>query len=113
VLDASVALRWVFQNPESDYANRVKEQLLSDYRALIPSLWILEVANGLLVAERRGVLTHTKFEHALLHLETVILHADLDDRKVDIRQRIAAARLYSVTSYALFTSKPPAHMASR
>src|SRR5260370_36874911 len=40
--------------------------------ALVPSLWILEMANGLLMAERRGKLTAAEVDHGLSRVEAVI-----------------------------------------
>ena len=60
VVDASVALGWCFEDEASEYAERVFEQLNEENKALVPSIWPLEVANGLLVAERRGRLSSAK-----------------------------------------------------
>ena len=53
VMDASVTLAWCFRDEENAYAHRVFRRL-DDDPAVVPSIWLLEVANGLLVAERRG-----------------------------------------------------------
>ncbi len=55
VIDASIALAWThaMPPPAAEYA---RERLLMD-DAIVPSIWPAEVANGLLVAERRGLLT--------------------------------------------------------
>ena len=59
VVDASVALAWHFEDEASEYADRVLERLRED-QAAAPSIWSLEVANALLVAERRGRLSPAK-----------------------------------------------------
>lgn len=56
VVDASVALSWCFRDEESDYAAGILRRLARD-TAVVPGIWPLEVANGLLVAERRKRLT--------------------------------------------------------
>ena len=56
VLDASVALAWSFRDEQNAYAHRMLRRLEDD-PAVVPVVWLLEVANGLLVAERRGRLT--------------------------------------------------------
>jgi len=56
VLDASVALAWHFEDEASAYADRVLERLRED-DALVPAIWPLEVAKGLLAAERRSRLS--------------------------------------------------------
>lgn len=57
VIDASVTLAWCFddEGTASGGAGRALERLEHD-DALAPSIWPLEVANGLRTAERRGRL---------------------------------------------------------
>lgn len=52
VIDASVALAWCFPDEKSGYAERVLEGL-EGRPVLVPAIWSLEVANVLLVGERR------------------------------------------------------------
>ncbi|MCC7023371.1 MAG: type II toxin-antitoxin system VapC family toxin [Thermomicrobiales bacterium] len=52
VLDASVALSWIFEDGYSDYAAGVA-RVLDEQPALAPIVWPLEMANGLLIAVRR------------------------------------------------------------
>jgi predicted nucleic acid-binding protein len=56
VLDASLTLGWYFEDEVSDYGDRVLEMLRED-TGVVPSLWGLEIANGLIAAERRGRLS--------------------------------------------------------
>jgi len=53
VLDASVTLSWAFREELNRYAQEGLK-LLKQGQARVPALWFLEVANALLVAERRG-----------------------------------------------------------
>lgn len=55
VLDCSVAMSWCFEEEASDHADRVLDAL-EEGEAFVPSVWPLEVANVLVVAERRGRL---------------------------------------------------------
>jgi predicted nucleic acid-binding protein len=52
VLDGSVALAWCFPDEKAPYPQAVLESLATA-QAFVPSLWPLEVANALLVGERR------------------------------------------------------------
>jgi predicted nucleic acid-binding protein len=72
VLDASVSLAWIVDNPVPPYAIKMSEVIASGRRALVPTLWVLEVANGLLMAERRGKLTAPEVAHGLRQLEVVV-----------------------------------------
>lgn len=53
VIDASIVLAWAFEDEFSPLAASVLREL-EQAEAVAPSIWPLEVANGLLVAERRG-----------------------------------------------------------
>ena len=52
VIDASVALAWCFPDEASEYADGVLVAL-EDRTALVPAIWPVEIANALLVGERR------------------------------------------------------------
>ena len=68
VVDASVALDWVFRSERSARANRVLEQAL-EQGIVVPSIWPAEVANGLLAGQRRGRLKPTDVPAALALFE--------------------------------------------
>ena len=55
VLDASVTLAWAFEDEGGFYPEAVLDTLMVG-EAVAPSLWPLEVSNGLLTAQRRGRL---------------------------------------------------------
>jgi len=52
VIDASVALAWCFPDEASEYADGVLVAL-DGRTAMVPAIWPVEVANALLVGERR------------------------------------------------------------
>jgi predicted nucleic acid-binding protein len=56
VLDNSVAVAWGFEDEDSAYADRTLGLLDAD-PAVAPAVWPLEVANAILVGERRGRLS--------------------------------------------------------
>jgi hypothetical protein len=95
VLDASVALGWTLDNPVPASATRAKQALLSGTRAVAPALWHLEIANGLAVAERRGILTSSDAMLALLQLEQLCAQAlEIEADIVPMRQALTTARAY-------------------
>jgi predicted nucleic acid-binding protein len=53
VLDASVALAWFFRDEES-VASEKLYALTDDHKLIVPPHWFAEVANGILIGERRG-----------------------------------------------------------
>jgi len=56
VLDGSVTMVWGFEDEADEYAEAILERM-PDLQAHVPSLWPLEVANALLVGERRRRIT--------------------------------------------------------
>jgi predicted nucleic acid-binding protein len=95
VIDASVTMAWCFEDESSELADRVLESFGTD-RAVVPSLWTLEIANVLLVAERRGRITHAQSEHFLALLKLLPIDLDLD---VDHAEVMAAGRLHGLSAY--------------
>ena len=59
VLDGSVTMVWGFEDEADEYAEAILERM-PDLQAHVPSLWPLEVANALLVGERRRRITSTE-----------------------------------------------------
>ena len=53
VIDASITLAWSFRDQQTPYSLAVLARL-EEEEAVVPAVWALEVANGVLVAERRG-----------------------------------------------------------
>lgn len=100
VLDASVALSWTLDNPVPPSAARAKQELLTGTRAVAPALWHLEIANGLVVAERRGILTSSDATLALLQLEQLCAQAlEIETDIVPMRQALTTARAYHLSAY--------------
>jgi predicted nucleic acid-binding protein len=79
VLDASVALGWIFQRTskrERDLADRVLAALAERENPLVPWIWHLEVINALLVAERRGVISQDRGSRFLQRLRELPIRTE-------------------------------------
>lgn len=63
VVDASVTLTWCFDDETTDATQALLRRLFTE-RGVAPGHWPVEVANGLLSAERRGRLADGKLEAA-------------------------------------------------
>jgi predicted nucleic acid-binding protein len=77
VLDASVTIAALIEEDRSDEARRILRDVVSD-SAAVPGLWLLEVGNVLLLAERRKSLSAAaRRDHLadLSRLPIVIDHA--------------------------------------
>jgi predicted nucleic acid-binding protein len=70
VLDASVALSWLFERESIAERKRSASvlDLLEETPATVPALWQAEILNGLLVGERRKLLTPSQAAEYLARL---------------------------------------------
>ena len=75
VLDGSVTLVWEFSDENDDYATK-RLGKMPDLHAYVPNLWPLEVANALLVGERRGRTTPADAANFLAILESFSITVD-------------------------------------
>ena len=81
VVDASMAFAWVLPNQASPEAEALLERIEAGAGAVVPTLWFLEVANGLLVAQRRKRITAPERMLALRRLSALALTVDEDDAR--------------------------------
>jgi predicted nucleic acid-binding protein len=100
VLDASVALAWFLDHPVPAYAIEIRQLLVDGARAIVPALWHLEMANALVVAERRRILKSDDVSVSVLHLEQLIIQA-VETRTdfVSLRQALNTARGFQLSAY--------------
>ncbi|WP_311196909.1 type II toxin-antitoxin system VapC family toxin [Rugamonas apoptosis] len=101
VLDASMALAWMFERADAvqrDCADRAVLALTS-VAGLVPPLWHVEVANALLVGERRRVITPAQSQQFLSRLDQLPITVDsaLPGSRRDAVMGIA--RQYGLSAY--------------
>lgn len=100
VLDASVALAWFIDRPIAPYAVRIQRLLLAGDRAVVPPLWRLEVANGFVVAERRGIVTPSDSAQILQNFQIVLAEAiEESQQSLPLPRVISTAREFQLTAY--------------
>ncbi len=98
VLDASMALAWALPDEASNYTDAVL-RLVAAGKAWVPDLWPHEIANGLVMAQRRSRITAAQralFIEELLKLPIEVAHTPT--RAVLERQATLADR-YDLTVY--------------
>jgi len=100
VLDASVALAWLVDRSVSPYAIHVRNSLDAGARGLVPALWHLEMANGLVVATRRKDLAVEDGDKSMEFVEQMLVYAiESDADPVSIRHVFATARTHQLSVY--------------
>lgn len=98
VLDGSLTLAWYFSDEADPYADAVAKGLASR-EAFVPSLWRLEIANTLIVGERRKRSTEAQAAAFIARLE--LLPIVIDD-ETDARawsETIRLARTHTLSAY--------------
>jgi predicted nucleic acid-binding protein len=65
VVDASMTLAWCFSDESTAFTEAVLDLLANGAEAIVPAIWAFEVANGLLVGERRKRMTSAQVTSVL------------------------------------------------
>lgn len=78
VLDCSVAVAWCFEDEATEALDALLDRVQAD-GAVVPSWWMLEVANVLLMATRRGRVAREAVQERLALLDMLAIETDVDD----------------------------------
>ena len=76
VIDASVGFAWVYPDQATLGTDALLQDVAAGATVVVPSLWFLEMANVLLVAQRRRRLTSAQRKEALARLTALQFVAD-------------------------------------
>ena len=98
VVDASVALDWMFESERTPWANHVLESAAHE-GATVPAIFPYEVANGLLVAIRSGRFEKKDLPRALALLERLDLVAPASGVAEEARRMILSGLTTGLTAY--------------
>ncbi|WP_416053079.1 type II toxin-antitoxin system VapC family toxin [Cupriavidus basilensis] len=101
VLDASMALAWLFERADqiqAECADKVLSALTSN-EVVVPTLWHVETANALLVAERRKVVTEAQVADFVSKLGSLPITTDSAAPAERREVVMALAREHRLTAY--------------
>jgi predicted nucleic acid-binding protein len=98
VLDCSVTMAWYFRDEATAYANAVRKSL-SRAGALVPALWPLEVANILIMGERRQRSTEAEVSRWLRYLQLLPIRLDDETASRAWSDILHVARSYELSAY--------------
>ena len=98
VLDGSVTMVWGFEDEADEYAEAILERM-PDLQAHVPSLWPLEVANALLVGERRRRITSAETARFLAILGAFPITVDDQTIANTWTDTMHLARAHNLSSY--------------
>jgi len=101
VLDASMALAWLFPRAdagEAALADRALDELDSE-EFLVPPIWYAEVANAILRGERKGLVTPAQTTAFLAELDSAEIETEPDSPRLRQSVVLALARSHGLTAY--------------
>ncbi|WP_392478891.1 type II toxin-antitoxin system VapC family toxin [Nostoc sp. C110] len=98
VLDCSVAISWCLVDENDDYASAILA-MMPDSEAFVPGIWSLEIANTLVVAERRNRMTKKQSEQAIALLQSLLIQVDLFTDAKALDATLKLARQEGLASY--------------
>jgi len=98
VLDCSLTVAWFFEDEMNRYAQAVEDSL-STAAAVVPGLWPLEVANALLVGERRSRATEANVTTFLRLLAALPIALDDDTASRAWQHSLHLARSHRLSVY--------------
>jgi predicted nucleic acid-binding protein len=100
VLDASVSLSWFIDQPVDPYALQVRDRINRGDRAVVPHLWELEFANGILMAERRRIIDSAIGDANIAEMERLrATRFELDSGSPAVGTVLSLSRKYRLTVY--------------
>ncbi|BAZ84270.1 type II toxin-antitoxin system VapC family toxin [Dolichospermum compactum] len=98
VLDCSVAISWCLVDENNDYANSILAMMV-DSEAFVPAIWSLEIANTLVVAERRNRMTKEQSQEAINLLQSLLIKVDIATDTNALDSTLKLARREGLAAY--------------
>lgn len=98
VVDASVELAWCFPDGASKYADSVLVALKGQ-SIVVPAVWGLEIANALLVGERRKRLKRPEILRFVGLLDELSILQDSQTVSESVSRVLPLARDYGLSAY--------------
>ncbi len=98
VLDCSAALAWFFEDEQTPAAKDLLERVVM-IGAVVPSLWRLEIANGLQTAVRRSRITPQYRDATLADLGSLSITVDVETDRFAWSTTLALADRFRLTTY--------------
>jgi predicted nucleic acid-binding protein len=101
VIDASMALAWIFERNNNEEAKLAECALssIANVDAIVPQLWHIEVANALIIGERRQIITEAQVIDYLNRLSHLPIETDNVTPSRCLNGVMALAREHALTAY--------------
>jgi len=97
-LDGSIALAWYFRDEQDAYADSVATKL-NAAAAIVPMIWHLEIANAIIVGERRKRSTMAQAASWLSFLRSLTILVDSETDARAWSETLILARTHNLSAY--------------
>jgi predicted nucleic acid-binding protein len=98
VIDASVAMTWLFKDEITPATQRLLKEL-SNKSGLVPAWWYVEIANVLALAERKGRVNTAEIVDFIAVLASAQIEADNEAPQRAFTHLLPLCRNHGLTSY--------------
>jgi predicted nucleic acid-binding protein len=98
VVDCSVALTWCFVEEATPATDNLLDRMENE-AAAVPTWWFLELANVLVLAERKGRIKPQKTAEFITMIEGLPLERDDEGAGFTFTQLLPLCRTHELTSY--------------
>jgi len=99
VADASVGFSWVYHGQATPETDNLLNEIASGVTVVVPSFWFLEMANVLLMAQRRHKLTPMERKSALEKLAALQFTVDEEAARIAFDQISDLAEKHGLAVY--------------
>lgn len=98
VVDASVAMTWLFEDETTPATTNLLRRLETE-AVLVPALWYLEITNAMTVAERHGRVNAEQIDDFTSVLAGVQIEVETDTHHRAFTEILPISRKYGLSSY--------------
>jgi predicted nucleic acid-binding protein len=98
VIDASSVLSWCFEDEGGPEADALIENVAAQ-GAAVPGIWTVEIANGLVMGERRGRIKPAESAAFVAMIEELPVVADRSTGARALHETMSLAREHRLTAY--------------
>ena len=99
IVDASTGFAWVYQGQATAETDRLLNEVAAGAMVIVPALWYLEMANVLLIAQRRHRLTAVQRKAALEKLTAMQFTVDEEGTRHAFGKASELAEKHGLTIY--------------
>jgi predicted nucleic acid-binding protein len=99
VIDPSVAMTWLFADERRPDCDRLQDQLGGTGRAMVPQHWSVEVANSIIMGERRKRVSSSDAQTFIASIDCLQIDEDRVARMKVFSETLDLARKHGLTVY--------------